>query len=624
MGFKTIRFPNGCVADLYDWKNAKPPTVSVEMFLDFCDAVGAEPYYTLNMQGGTEGLEPPIPEDASLEERIRYRHPAPNPCGYTNYHFGTLDEAVDLLERYTIERALDGKTPIAHYELGNENWGQAKTDWPPEIYGKTCEVYARTLRDTLGQARAKHPELAEMRLYIVAVGFPTMGNNQDPFRAQDREINAAWTAEINRLGDLGLIDAVQEHFYPYGANDGSTLLWTIHNFHNILSVRHGQPNERLGGYVDSALAYHVPMEWTEWNLKCWGRAPDRTLSVVNSGFETDLEGWLVASTPPGVGQARTTAKAARGGLAGLHLTTGNSAERVEIRQTFDVTDCQQAAAFAAAVWVKSPTPMHVHGILRQTNTGENQGTILGERVAFQTDTWERLTVIGKPKPDTKQIELVLRLEGAGRKAYLDDIEFIHWPTFDGMQPLASNTFEQQLFLVDALRTLLEWPTPRTHVHHLIGSYPCGMLDGKGNQRPNTKAFQLLAGRIGTSVIAVECEVPTYDYDTGADERATDFNALAPDMKAIPALSVMATRKANKLYVLLVNRTTDRTITTRLNVMNASVEPSAELRTLTADDLQSTATRLTTERISLGLQPELGVPPHSAQVLTLDLQNARRR
>jgi len=618
MGFKSVRFPNGCVADLYDWKNAKPPTISVEAFLDFCDAVGAEPYYTLNMQGGTEGLESPIPEDAPLEERIRYRHPAPNPCGNTNYHFGTLAEAVDLLKRYTIERAVEGKTPIAHFELGNENWGQAKTDWPPEIYGKTCEVYARTLREMLHQSMSRHPELADLRLYIVAVGFPTMGNNQDPFRAQDRDINVAWTTEIKRLGKLGLIDAVQEHFYPYGANDGSTLLWTIHNLHNILSVRHGKANERLGGYTDPALAYRVPIEWTEWNLKCWGRAPDRTLPLVNSGFETDLEGWSAETVPANTGRAGASAQAARGGSVGLWLATGDEAEYVEVRQTFDVTDRKQAAAFAAAVWIKSHTPTHVRAILRQANDGENQGSVLADRVATQTDMWERVMVVGKPKPDTKQIELVLRLEGPSCKAFLDEVELIHWPTFSGMQPLATNTFEQQLFLVDALRTLLEWPTPRTHVHHLIGSYPCGMLDGKGKERPNRKAFQLLAGRIGTSVVAVDCEVPTYDYDTYADDHATDFNALAPDMTNIPALSALATREDDRLYVLLVNRTTDRSITTRLNVVGASVASSAELCTLTADDLQSTDTRLTIKKISLGSHPKRIVPPHTAQVLTLHL------
>lgn len=77
-----------------------------------------------------------------------------------------------------------------------------------------------------------------------------------------------------------------------------------------------------------------------------------------------------------------------------------------------------------------------------------------------------------------------------------------------MQPLAANTFEQQLFLVDALRVLLEWPTPRTHVHHLIGSFPCGLLEGKGEPRLNMPAFESLVDGLGTVVVASDCDVPT--------------------------------------------------------------------------------------------------------------------
>ncbi len=86
LGIYSCRFPNGCVADLYNWKNPGANEATVDEFLDFCEAIGAEPYYTINMQGGTDGLQNPIPQNAPLEEIIRYQHLQPNPCGYTNYH----------------------------------------------------------------------------------------------------------------------------------------------------------------------------------------------------------------------------------------------------------------------------------------------------------------------------------------------------------------------------------------------------------------------------------------------------------------------------------------------------------------------------------------------------------
>jgi len=112
IGIKSIRFPNGCEADRYDWKADNKSKMTVEQFLDFCEAVGAEPYYTLNMQGGTDGLPGPPPSGAPVSEVIRYRHLAPNPCGYTDYYFGTLAETLDLVRKYTIERALAGRPPI--------------------------------------------------------------------------------------------------------------------------------------------------------------------------------------------------------------------------------------------------------------------------------------------------------------------------------------------------------------------------------------------------------------------------------------------------------------------------------------------------------------------------------
>lgn len=619
-GYKTIRFPNGCVADRYNFKQPRAGWITVDQFLDFCDAIDAEPYYTLNLQGGTEGLEGPVPEDASLEERIRYRHTAPNPCGNTDYHFGTLAEAVELLNTYTIQRALAGKRPILHYELGNENWGQATTDWPPLVYGKTCEVWASTLRQKLAEARTRHSELVGLELYIVAVAYPCMGNNMDPFKATNHEINVAWTAEMNRLGRLGLIDAVQEHFYPYGNADGSTLLWTIHNLSNILHLRHGLPNPRLGGYADPELAFEVPLEWTEWNVKCWGPGPKTDFPLTNAGFEAALKGWTVDADSVNRSGARVSKPAARRGNRGAELTSGSDGKPVALRQTFSIARQKTTASVGAGVWVRTDQPRHAAVIIRQANDGEHKGAELGRISPNQTNMWQRLIASGPPKKDTTEVEIVLQVEGENATAFFDEVQPTHWVTFRGVAPLVANRFEQQLFLVDTLRTLLEWPTPRTHVHHLFGNYPCSTNSIDGSDRDNAVAFRLLHERIGDRVVKTDCDVVTFNYDTNADTYATDFNALAPDMTDVPALSALTTRDNKRLYVLLVNRTSDRTIEAQIRFEDTDIKPGArgEIRTLEGDDFDTTGASIRISSLVVTNPLRHPVPPHSARVLTIDI------
>ncbi|GMU23994.1 MAG: hypothetical protein AMXMBFR13_40710 [Phycisphaerae bacterium] len=618
MGMQTVRFPNGCLADLYNWQKPATGQMTVTEFLDFCDAIGAEAYYTLNMQGGTEGLEGAPPADAPLAERIRYRHTAPNPCGYINYYHGTLAETIALLREHTIARALAGKRPLTHFELGNENWGQAKTDWPPEVYGATCEAYVRAMIETLADAQTRYPELTEVGLYVVIVGYPSMGNNQDPSQAVDRQINLAWTKEVNRLADLGLIEAVQEHFYTYGNNNGDALIWNAHNLVNILSLRHGIPNPRLGGYTDEDLEYHLPVEWTEWNVKCWGKRPDDRLPVTNGGFESDLDGWTVEVKPAGTGAAVVKPEAARRGSGGVELITGADGKAVEIRQVFPVKNRLPAATFGAALWVKTDYPLQLHAILRQANEGPDQGAILGQTVATQTNMWERLVFSGAPKAGTTEYELVIRLKGKKIRAWVDEVQFIRWETLQGSMPLVADRFEQQLHNVDALRTLLEWPTPRTHYHHLFGNYPCGQLQADGRERPNAYPFKLLAERIGPKLVKTHVSVPEFAYATPATW-STDFSGGTPSTSHIPALAATTTRDETDIYMILVNRTSDRPIQTRIHVRASVLGTVGDVRTLVGEDIDVPGAAIEAAPLSVGKPLVHTVPPYSAQVLRIPLK-----
>ena len=605
LGIASCRFPHGCVADLYNWKDPGEKWATVDEFLQLCEAIDADPYYTVNLQGGTEGLPGPAPEGAALDETIKYRHLMPNPCGNTDYHYGTLAEALEFLERYTIRRALEGRRPILHYEMGNENWGQSRTDWPPEVYAKTVEVYARAMRAAFDEARQHHPELAGLRLYICAVGYPVMGNNMKMVDTPDRTINIVWTGLLNKLHEDGLIDAVQEHFYPHASANGGALAWAAHNLHNIVQARKGLPNSRLGGYRDPAIAYEMPMEFTEWNVKCWGPRFSEDIQLANWGFEDGLQGWQVIG-----GSARAVSWAARRGSKGLRVEATDESGPCEVSQIFEIPE--KAKTFVAGVWVRTDNPEAVAIQLRKPG-----GEVLGGWGPKVTDKWERVIASARIPEHGGQVELVLRVTHPA-SAYFDEVRLYHTSEERGQCPISATTYEQVLFCVDAFREMALAGSPRSHLHHLFGDYPCGAMTMSGQPKDLAKAFELFAGAFGDSIVRSECRSESLTYASAGNEWATDFNALAPDRDDIPALACLASRAGDTLYVLLINRSSDSGIRVDFGLNTDPAEPIASVRTLNGEDIDLPGAELTQGTTHVGRRFVHTISPYSAQILSVRL------
>ena len=612
LGLKSIRFPNGCEADRYGWLSAaKDGFITIDEFLDFCDRTGCRPYYTINLQGGTDGLEGPIPPSALLDERIRYRHTAPNPCGFppASYHYGTLAETVQLVEKYTAQRILEGKTPMLDYEMGNENWGQATSDWPAEVYVRTVEVYARAMRAVLERAKAQHANWPSVRLRLTAVGYPVMGNNQDPQQATRYDIDVAWTQGLNRLHELGLVDAVQEHFYPYSIGTGDALVWVEHNLNNILLTRQGIPNLRLRSYADPKLAYNVPMDFTEWNLKCWGPEP-RFLKVPNGEFEAGLTNWTSDAKPPGAARLEAAPEAARHGASGLCIKTSRKCARAEARQSIPAAGQTELTVL---VWLRTDSPTNVSLLMR------NGGQTIMERSATARNRWQRYAVSGKLLTTNSPVEIVLRVSAPNVKAWFDNVEVVYYDGGGSRCPLSVNTFEHQLYCVDAIRQMLEHGAERTFFHHIFGSYGCPAISATGDLRDNAKAFNLYAGRIGQVVLKTDTQVETFDYDGHSGKWATDFNALAPATRKVPCMSAFATRAGDQVHLLLLNRSTDRTVRAKVRLPLAPAS-AADIRTLSGEDYNTYGASLsqTTARLARTFTRE--VAPHSAQMLSFKVSS----
>lgn len=616
MGIKSCRFPNGCVADTYNWRDPGGGQATVDEFLDFCDLIDAEPYYTVNLQGGTDGREresrngegeaPAEP----LDERIKYKHTAPNPCGNTNYTFGTLADTLDFFRKYTIDRALAGKRPLLHYEMGNENWGQSRTDWPPEVYARTVEVYSRAIRGLLDDAKKRHPELAKYQLYIVAVGYPVMGNNMKMVDTPDRDINLRWTRELNKLHSQGVIDAVQEHFYPYGSANGGTLAWVAHNLHNIIHSRLGLPNGRLDGYRDAAIAYNMPMEHTEWNVKCWGAQFKEVPGVSNGGFEDGLSGWTAT------GGARPAIRAARRGDRGIRAVVERDGKPAGVSRVIDVP--QKTKTLVAGVWVRTDKPDTVRIEFRQADDGESKGKVLGGWGSRVADAWERVVASARIPADTKKVEIALRVESPAT-AYFDEVT-LHYTTEErGQTPLSAMTFEQELFCVDALREMALGGCPRAHLHHLAGDYACGAMTSSGEIKDLAKVFQFFAGAYGDSIVEADTVTPSFGYYSAGNPWATDFNALAPDRPDIPMLGCMASTKGNVLCLLLINRTSDRDIRVGIDLGAEPAASTAGVRTLSGTDIDVPGARIEHGEAEVARVFTRTVAPYTAQILTIALK-----
>ena len=115
-------------------------------------------------------------------------------------------------------------------------------------------------------------------------------------------------------------------------------------------------------------------------------------------------------------------------------------------------------------------------------------------------------------------------------------------------------------------------------------------------------------------------MPTFDYNTYADKYASDFNAVVPDVADVPALSAAVTRKGDELYVLLVNRTTDRVIHAAINLRAGQAAGVGDCRTLVGE-LDLPGAKIKIDPLRPADLAEHQVPPFSAQVLRIPLSGS---
>jgi hypothetical protein len=351
------------------------------------------------------------------------------------------------------------------------------------------------------------------------------------------------------------------------------------------------------------------MEHTEWNVKCWGPTFKEDVQLKNGGFEDGLADWSVT---PGA-NASPDRSVARRGVNGLKVVVRKGDPQCEISQTFDRP--QNARTFTAGVWVRTDNPSAVKLELRQANDGAHKDELLGEWGSRLTRTWERVMASAKMLDETKQVKLVIRIDGPAT-ACIDEAKLYYTPDERGQCPISATTFEQELFCVDAFREMALGGCPRAHLHHLAGDYPCGAMTGAGETKNLGKVFEFFNGAYGDKVVGCDVKTESFGYYTGGKAWATDFNALAPDRADIPMLGAMASKSAKTLYLLLINRSSDRDISVKIDLGLDPADPKAGMRTLSGTDIDLPGATLSEGTIKVSRKFTHTIGPYTAEIISI--------
>jgi alpha-N-arabinofuranosidase len=155
------------------------------------------------------------------------------------------------------------------------------------------------------------------------------------------------------------------------------------------------------------------------------------------------------------------------------------------------------------------------------------------------------------------------------------------------------------------------------VSDLVNGWPGGIIQSGRNQlfvSPVYLVNQLYSESLGEQLFSSDVVSPT--FDSGREG------------KQVPYLDVVASRSRDgkHLFVKAVNTDLTRALVTTINLQGAQVQPRGELATLNGASLESfnsfatpEAVHLTRKQVVTGSKFEVTLPPHSVNVLTLQVR-----
>ena len=157
------------------------------------------------------------------------------------------------------------------------------------------------------------------------------------------------------------------------------------------------------------------------------------------------------------------------------------------------------------------------------------------------------------------------------------------------------------------------------MHHLFGNYPCGLINADGTLRENYRAFELFGGFVGDRLVESECKAGVFRYGQPGRSSATDFNGLIPYVEAVPSFSVQAGRTDNTLYLLMINRYSDRSVEADIDIGADPASPTARIRILSGDDIDLPGSKLDEREVKVSRRFTHRVEPYSAQIIAVKIK-----
>jgi alpha-L-arabinofuranosidase len=200
-----IRWPGGCFADEYHWKDgvgprAKRPAIintswggvtennafGTHEFMDLCQQLGAEPYISGNLGSGT-------PQE--MMEWVEYM----------------TSDAKSPMANWRRKNGRDKPWKVKYFAVGNENWG-CGGNMRPEFYADNYRRYATFLKDYAGN-------------HLLRVACGASGDDTH------------WTEVVMR--NAGALDSISLHNYTVPSSDwekkGSATNFDEAAWHSTLS-----------------------------------------------------------------------------------------------------------------------------------------------------------------------------------------------------------------------------------------------------------------------------------------------------------------------------------------------------------------------------------------------------
>ena len=249
-----VRWPGGCYADYYHWRNGigprrpvtlnpdwggvtEPNTFGTHEFMDFAEQIGAAPYLSVNVGSGT-------PQEAA--EWLEY--------------ITTAQPTTLAKQRAANGRATPWQVPILG--LGNESW-DCGGNMTPQAYVDQMKIYARF-------ARNFHPQQQDSnKMLRIAVG---PGGGEPRFLEWTEAIMKAWkdrkwSWDIDGLSlhNYTVLDWDNKHVSTgFGATEYAQILQKTLQMDALIATHEAimdryDPQKKLALAVDEWGAWYAPL-----------------------------------------------------------------------------------------------------------------------------------------------------------------------------------------------------------------------------------------------------------------------------------------------------------------------------------------------------------------------------